>query len=187
MFTKRMLTIGMAALAMSASAAMAGTKYQATLVTASTTAPPSNPTLAAGKLSLKDTGDIKAGVKGVTDGGGMPVTSSTSFKDTATLDGTEYVVVLKLNFTALGVDVEIPVAMDLKGGTGKGAVSLGTLTSLIPAGTGRSLEVTGGEVWGPLGVANVAACQAELTNGYAIGTSLCKGGTRVGVAGVNVP
>lgn len=187
MITKRMLTMAMAMLAVSASAALAGTKYQSSLVTASPTNPATNPTMESGKLSLKDTGDIKAKVKGVTDGGGMLVTGSTSFKDTATLDGSEYVVILKANFSALNVDVEIPVAMSMKNGGGKGAVSLGGLVSLVPAGVGRSLEVTGGEVWGPLGAGNVVACQAELTLGYAIAPSLCKGGTRVGVAGVSVP
>jgi hypothetical protein len=179
--------MAMAGLAMSAATALAGTKYQANLVNASATDPPTNPTMASGKLSLKDTGDIKAKVKGVTDGGGALVTGSTSFKDTGTLDGSEYVAILKMNFIALGVVVEVPVAMSMKNGGGKGAVALGSLVSMIPPGTGRSLEVTGGEVWGPLGGANVAACQAELATGFALLSSLCKGGTKVGVAGVDVP
>lgn len=154
---------------------------------ASATDPPSNPTMESGKLSLKDTGDIKTKVKGVTDGGGVLVTGNTSLQDTGLLDGDEYVVILKANFTALGVDIEIPIAMDLKNGGGKGAVSLGALVGMIPPATGRSIEVTGGEVWGPLGGANVLACQAELTTGFALLTSLCKGGTKVGVAGVDVP
>jgi hypothetical protein len=183
--TKRILTV-VGIVAVSASAALAGTKYQATIVTSSGVAPAVPPTLSAGKVSVKDTGDIKVGVKGVDDGTG-PVTTSTSFKDTATLDGTEYVAIVKFNFTALNADVEVAVPMDVKKGTGKGAVSLGGLTSLIPAGVGRSLEVTGGEVWGPLGAANVTACTAELTTGYALGASTCKQGVRIGVAGINVP
>ncbi|MBX3027962.1 hypothetical protein KF840_23965 [bacterium] len=187
MLTKRMLTMTVAAVAVTASAAMAGTKYQSNVVNASTTHPPGNPTVASGKVSVQDNGNIKVGVKGVTDGGGAPVDSSTSYKDTATLDGSEYIYIVKLNYTALGVDVEIPVVLTMKKGGGKGAVSLGGLTSNIPMGVGRSLEVTGGELWGPLGAGNVPACTADVTAGFAILSSACKGGTRVGVAGIAVP
>lgn len=187
MFTKRMLMMAMATLVVAPSGVLAGTKYQANLVPASAVHPPANPKMDSGKLALKDSGDIKVKVKGVTDGAGVPVTGSTQFKDTGTVDGSEYVVILKATFTALGVAVESPLAMSMKNGGGKGAVSLGAFTSLIPAGTGRSVEVTGGEVWGPLGVANVAACQAEINTGYTLASSACKGGTKVGVAGVNFP
>jgi hypothetical protein len=184
-----MMTRAVAILAVSGSAALAGTKYQANLVPASAVNPPADPTMESGKLSLKDTADIKAKVKGVTDSGGVPVTGSTSYADTGTLDGSEYVVILKANFTALNVDVEKAIPMSMKNGGGKGAVSLASLLSLLPPGIGRSVEVTGGEVWGPLGAPNAAPCQAELTAGYALGagSSACRAGDRVGVAGIAIP
>jgi hypothetical protein len=183
------MTMAMAILAVSASTALAGTKYQANLVPSSASSPPTNPTMEAGKLSLKDTADIKAKAKGITDAGGNEVTGSTSFADTATLDGSEYVVILKAQFTALAIDIEAPIAMSVKNGGGKGAVSLAGLLGLLPPGVGRSIEVTGAEVWGPLGPANVAACQAEVAVGYVIGalSSTCRGGTRIGVGGINIP
>jgi len=187
MFTKRMLMMAMATLVVAPSGVLAGTKYQANLVPASAVHPPANPTMASGKLALKDTAAIKAKAKGITDGAGVPVTGSTLFKDTGAVDGTEYVVIIKATFTALGVAIEAPVPMSVKNGSGKGGLALSALIGLIPGGIGRSIEVTGGEVWGPLGGANVAACQAEINTGYALAGSACKGGTKIGVAGVSIP
>jgi hypothetical protein len=187
MFTKRMLTMTTAMLAVSASVALAGTKYQANLVTANASNPPGNPTMEKGKISLKDTADIKAQVKGVTDGGGMLVNSSTTFDDTGNVDGTEYVIILKATFTALNLPIERAIPMTMSDGKGKAKISLAGMLTLLPPALGRSVEVTGAEVWGPLGGANVAACQAELTLGYAAPPSACRGGTKIGVAGINVP
>lgn len=180
MFTKRTMAMATAMLAVSASAVLAGTKYQANLVPATVT----NPTMASGKVQLKDTADIKAKIKGVTDGAGDPVTG---VDDDTVIDGTEYVVILKATFTALNITIEAPIVMDLKNGGGKGAVSLGGLIGLIPPGVTRAVEVVGGEVWGPVGPANAAACQADVTAGYAAPPSACKQGTKIGVAGIYVP
>jgi hypothetical protein len=182
-----MMTMAAAMIAVSATAALAGTKYQSSLVNASTTDPPSNPTMSVGKVQVKDTGDIKAQVKGVTDGTGALVTSSTAVKDTGDPDDTSYIAIIKANYVPLNIDVEIAVPMDVKKGGGKGGVSLASLTSLITPGVGRSIAMNGAEVWGPLGAANVAACNTELNTGFAIGSSACKGGTRIGVGGVDIP
>jgi len=188
MFTRQVLTIGV--LMTSAAVALAGTKYQANLVPASATNPPPNPTMTSkGKVKLDDKASLKVGLKGVTDGGGVLVTSSTSLKDTGDLDGTEYIVILKATFTALGTPIEAPIPVALKNGNGSGSASLGALIGLIPAGTGRSIEVTGGEVWGPLGAGTLAACQADVDTGYSLtpGSPNCRGGSKIGVAGINIP
>jgi len=187
--SKRVLTMTAAAVALSASAALAGTKYQANIVPASATNPPTNPTLSSkGKAALDDKGNVKVGIKGVTDGAGAPANSSTSLKDTNTLDGTEYFYIAKGTFTSLGVTFEVPVPMDVKKGSGAAKVSLASQFALIPAGAGRGVEITGGEVWGPLGAANLASCQAEVTAGVVVaGSSTCRGGTKIGVAGLLVP
>ena len=191
MFTKRMIMTGLA-VAVSASAAMAGTKYQANIVPSSATNPPTNPTLSSkGKASLKDTGDIKVGIKGVTDGGGVLANSTTAFKDSGntTIDGSEYIYIAKGRFVSLGVDFEAYVPVPVKNGNGKGAVNLASQFGAIPAGVGRGVEITGGEVWGPLGVATLAACQADVTAGVSIvlPDNDCRGGTQIGVAGIIVP
>jgi len=191
---KSIVAFSAAFLLVAASAALAGTKYQANLVTASKTSPATNPTIAnTGKLSVKDTGDVKAGIKGVTDGAGALVTTSQSYKDSGTLDGEQYIVILKLRMTALSdpnapTDAETVIPVDLKKGNGSTKMSLSGLMGLLPSGIGRSMEIIGGEVWGPLGAANVTACSAVLTTGFAMaGDPSCRGGTMVGVAGINIP
>jgi hypothetical protein len=178
------------AVAVSASAAMAGTKYQANIVPSSATNPPTNPTLSSkGKASLKDDGSIKVGVKGVTDAGGLPAESSTSLKDTGLLDGSEYIYIAKGRFVSLAVNFEAYVPMAVKKGSGKGSVNLAAQFGAIPTGVGRGVEITGGEVWGPLGTATLAACQADVTAGVSIvlPDNNCRGGTQIGVAGIAVP
>ncbi len=192
MFTKRVLTMAVAALAVSASAALAGTKYQANVVPSSTTNPPSNPTLSAkGKVSLKDSGDIKVGIKGVTDGTGAPAESTTAYKDSGytTLDGSEYIYIAKGTFVSLGVSFEAYVPIPVKKGNGKGSLNLSSQFGLIPAGVGRGVEITGGEVWGPIGTANLAACQADVTAGAVVvlPDNNCRQGDQIGVAGIVVP
>ena len=189
MFTKHMIMTGLA-VAVSASAAMAGTKYQANIVPSSATNPPTNPTLTSkGKASLKDDGNIKVGIKGVTDGGGVPAESTTAFKDTGLLDGSEYIYIAKGRFVSLGVDFEAYVPVPVKKGNGKGAVDLSGQLGAIPAGVGRGVEITGGEVWGPVGLANLAACQADVTAGVSIvlPDNDCRAGTQIGVAGILIP
>jgi hypothetical protein len=186
-FTKRVLTMAMAGLAVSASAALAGTKYQANIVPASATNPPSDPTMSAkGKVKLDDKGNVKVGIKGVTDAGGVPAESS--FAGPA-LDGTEYIYIVKGTFVSLGVQFEVDIPIDVKKGNGKAALSLSSQFALIPMGAGRGVEITGGEVWGPLGAANVAACQPDVTAGVSLvpGNTNCRGGTQIGVAGVFIP
>ena len=191
MFTKRMIMMG-AAVAFSASAAMAGTKYQANIVPSSATNPPSNPTLTSkGKASLKDDGSIKVGIKGVTDGGGVPAESTTAFTDSGntTLDGSEYIYIVKGRFVSLGVNFEAYVPVPVKTGNGKGTLNLSSQFGLIPAGAGRGVEITGGEVWGPIGLANLAACQADVTAGVSVTPpdNDCRAGAQIGVAGILSP
>lgn len=191
MFTKRMLMTGLA-VAVSASAAMAGTKYQANVVPASATNPPSNPTISAkGKVSLKDDGSIKIGVKGATDAGGVPAESTTAFKDSGntTLDGSEYIYIVKGTFVSLGVNFEAYVPVPMKKGSGKGSLNLSSQFGLIPPMAGRGVEITGGELWGPVGLTGLAACQADVTAGVAVvlPDNDCRQGTKMGVAGILIP
>lgn len=170
--------------------AFAGTKIQMNVVPSSATSPPTNPTLTSkGKFQVDDKAKMQVGLKGVTDGAGLPVTTSTSYKDTATLDGTQYVAVVRGTFTALGVTFESALPVELKKGSGTGKVSLASLFSAIPAGVGRSVEVNGVEIWGPLGASNVAACTAVVTAGFSVvpNDPACRGGTKIGVGGMNIP
>ena len=63
----------------------------------------------------------------------------------------------------------------------------GVASFAAPKGVG--CEITDAEVWGPLAAGEAAACQARVTAGYSIGrlSSACRGGTKVGVAGINIP
>jgi hypothetical protein len=177
-----------AGILLAASAAWAGTKYQANLVPTSSL-PPSLSNK--GKVQLKDVGRVQATIKGVDDGTGL-VTTDQSFKTTGTLTGDEYVVVLKGVFVALGTPFEFNLVSELSNGNGATKVDASGLFALIPPGLIKSVDVTGAEVHGPLGAANVAGCTANLT-GPLPGINLppavnpCIGGTKIGVAGVQVP
>lgn len=104
-------------------------------------------------------------------------------------DGTTYVAVIRGTFTALGVGFELPVPIDLKKGNGTTKLNGSASFSMIPPGIGRSAEINGVEVWGPLGAANVAACNAVLASVVSLvpNDPSCRGGTKIGVAGVNFP
>jgi len=172
--------------------ALAGTKVQENIVPSSATSPPGNPTLStAGKFQMDDKGKVQVTLKGVTDGAGAPVTSSGSYasKTMPVLDGTQYVAVFRATFTALGLGIEGAVPVELKKGNGTGKFSQAALFSLIPAGLGRSVELNGVEIWGPLGAGNVAACTAVVTAGYSVVANdpSCRGGTKIGVAGISIP
>ena len=101
-------------------------------------------------------------------------------------DGTA---VFRATFTALGLGIEGAVPVELKKGNGTGKFSQAALFSLIPAGLGRSVELNGVEIWGPLGAGNVAACTAVVTAGYSVVANdpSCRGGTKIGVAGISIP
>jgi len=128
---------------------------------------------------------------------GDPVTSTSTYNETGTLDGTEYIVIIKLvipGITGLIERVELPVPVVLSKGKGKTKLSAAALFAFIPMGIGRTLEIIGSEVWGPLG-ANAAACQAVIDQ--AIPASLippmsppdpsCRGGSQVGMSGLAIP
>ncbi|MBI5504459.1 MAG: hypothetical protein HY899_06635 [Deltaproteobacteria bacterium] len=135
-------------------------------------------------------GRARATLAGVTDAGGSKVTTSTSYKMTGVLDGTEYVTILEGTFTAASVPFEVAIPADLNSGTGVGKLSVSALFSTIAPGVGRSIEVTGGEVWGPLGGATLAAYQAVVNAGYddlVPGDTACRQEPMIGVSGINVP
>ncbi len=198
MKTLKQLALIAAAVAVSASPALAGTKYAANLVSNSPTHPPANPTLSSkSSIKLSDKGTIQIGLAGVTDGGGTLVTSTSGWPDSGTLDGTEYTVIIKMvipGIAGLIERVEVPVPVVLNKGKGKVKLSAAPLFNLIPGGIGRTLEITGSEVWGPLG-ANAAACEAVVES--AIPASLyppmtpqdnsCRGGSQIGMSGLDIP
>jgi hypothetical protein len=196
---KRLAAVATAILA-SATVASAGTKYATNLVSNSPVDPPPPPTLSPkSQVKLSDKGAIQIQLAGVVDGAGLPVTTSTSYNDTkatsAVLDGSEYVVIIKLLIPAVqaalpppGI-VEVPVPVDLKAGKGKTKLSAAPLLVLIGDGIGRSIEIVGSEVWGPLG-SNAAGCQAIVASSLPASITspdpTCRGGTQIGISGLSV-
>jgi hypothetical protein len=193
---KRIALIAMAVVAASATAAPAGTKYATNLVPSDAFVdPPANPTLSPkSSVKLSDKGAVQVGLAGVTDGAGLPVTTSTSFNDTSVLDGSEYIVIIKLSVTAIKGFiplVEVPVAVDLTAGKGKAKMSVSALLGSLPPGTPRTVEIVGSEVWGPLGAGTPTTdCQAIFSNSLPVGLPLgavCRGGTQIGISGISIP
>lgn len=214
------------AVAVSAVPALAGTKYAANLVSNSPTDPVLPPTLSPkSSVKLDDKGAIAVSLAGVVEPGPsscvggtndtascsvasecpggscvastVPVTTSTAYNDTFVLDGTEYVVIIKMvipGISGLFDRVELPIPMDLKAGKGKMKRSAAALFAFIPSGIGRSLEIIGTEVWGPLG-ANAAACQAVISQSIPVSLvpvgdpdpTACRGGTQFGMSGLAIP
>ena len=128
---------------------------------------------------------------------GDPVTSTSTYNDTGTLDGSEYVVIIKLvipGITGLIERVDVPVPVVLSKGKGKAKLSAAPLFILIPDGTGRTIEIVGTEVWGPLG-ANTASCQAVMDSPIPATFVIpmgspdpsCSGGSQVGMSGLAIP
>ena len=130
---------------------------------------------------------------GTCSASGVPVTTSTSFNDTGTLDGTEYAVIIKLTVTAvegLFPVIEVPVMVDLKSGKGKTKMDVSSLLVFVTGSVPRTIEIVGSEVWGPLGGGNVAACQATIDQSIPVifpPDPSCRGGTKIGISGLYVP
>lgn len=186
------------AVAVSAAPALAGTKYAANLVTNSPTDPVVPPTLSPkSSVKLDDKGAISVSLAGVVDGSNALVTTSTAYNDTFVLDGSEYVVIIKMvipGISGLFDRVELPIPMDLKAGKGKAKRSAAALFAFIPSGLGRSLEIIGTEVWGPLG-ASSTSCQAIISQSLPVSLvpvgnpdpTDCRGGTQFGMSGLAIP
>jgi hypothetical protein len=199
MKTMKQFALVVMAVAISAAPAFAGTKYAANLVSNSAVDPVVPPTLSPkSSVKLDDKGNISVALAGVVDGTNTPVTTSTSYNDTGNLDGSEYVVIIKLyipGIAGLFERVELPVALDLKAGKGKAKKSAAALFAFIPAGIGRELEIIGSEVWGPLGAGNAASCQAVLDGAIPVSLvpvgdpdpTACRGGTQFGMSGLVIP
>ena len=87
--------------------------------------------------------------------------------------------------------VEVPLPVDLKAGKGKTKLSAAALFALLPPGAGRTAEIIGTEVWGPLTVAKAPGCTALV--GSAIPASLtspdptCRGTQQIGMSGLALP
>jgi hypothetical protein len=195
MNVKSIALIAVAVVAASATSAPAGTKYAANLVSNGTVDPPVPPTLSP-KSSIKvaDKGAIQVSLSGVVDGGGMPVTTSTSYNDGTGLDGSEYIVIIKLFIPAVAVlfpVIELPVPVDLKAGKGKTKLNASSFFALIPPGTGRGVEITGSEVWGPLSAAKAPACEAIVSSSLPVSLGAndptCRGGDHIGMSGMYIP
>src|SRR5262249_15221599 len=148
------------------------------LVSNSTLYPPANPTLSnKSTVKLDDKGHIVVALAGVTDAGGAPVTTSRAYNDSGqvSLDGTEYIVIIKMRLPSIEslipVD-EVPVPVDLQAGKGKTKLSAAPVFGLISASRGRTIEITGSEVRGPLGAGNAAACTAIISSSLPVGLPL---------------
>ncbi len=199
---KRVALISMAVVAAATSPALAGTKYAANLVSNSVVDPPPNPTLSPkSSMKLSDKGSIAIALAGVTDGSGALVTTSTVYADSVklkqppALDGSEYIVIITLFIPAVAEAapvIEVPIPVDLKGGKGKTKLSVAGLLGLIGPGIGRSIEIRGAEVWGPLGTTGgepgncLAVLQGPAPVGLPLGAT-CRGGTQFGISGLSVP
>lgn len=195
---KKLAVIGLAVVA-SAAPALAGTKYAVNIVTNDPVHPPSNPTLSPkSAIKLDDKGKLSVSLSGVTDGAGVLVDTSGVYNDSVlpTVDATTYIVLLRLvlpgvtNVVPIIDDVELPVPVDLKKGKGKTKLDAGPLLGLILPGIGRTLEVIGVEVWGPLG-GQAAACQAVVGGSppasLTTPDAACRGGSQIGMSGLAIP
>ncbi len=181
---KRRMIVSLTALAvLAAPAAFAGTKYQANIVPATAAAP----TLTnKSKLQLDDKGKALALLKGV-DAGAGPVDTDGSWK-TGSLTGDEYVVIAEGTFVALSAAFEMAIPVELKKGNGTTKLDTSALFLLIPPGL-RSMALGEAEVWGPLGAGNAAACLATITAGFNLppAPNPCRQGSKIGVAGLQIP
>lgn len=196
MKTWKQIALIAAAVAVSAAPALAGTKYATNLVTDDEFFPASNPTLSPkSQIKLSDKGSIQIGLAGVTDAGGAPYNSTSTFADTGTLDGTEHIVMIKLYLPAVAMilaEIDVPIPVVVTGGKGKAKLSVGSLLSLIGPTNGRSVEIRGSEVWELAGstAPELAACQAIIDNALPITTppdTSCRDGGQIGISGLFIP
>lgn len=85
----------------------------------------------------------------------------------------------------------MPIPVDLKAGKGKTKLNAAPLFALIPAGSGRTVEVQGTQVWGPLGAGSAPACQATVDSALPVifppDMTTCRGGTNFGMSGLFIP
>jgi hypothetical protein len=150
------------------------------------------------QIKLSDKGAVSIALAGVTDGAGALVTTSQAYNASVqnpqlTLDGSEYIVIIKLHIPAIDSFpvIEVPVPVDLTGGKGKTKLNLAGVLGLLGPGLGRGLEVTGAEVWGPLGAPAASACLVIVGNSphatLIAGDPACRGGTQIGIAGLSLP
>jgi hypothetical protein len=195
---RRSAFIAMAVVAASASSALAGTKYATNLVSNALVDPPPNPTLSSkSQIKLGDTGAVSVSLAGVTDAGGALVTTTQAYNASVkapplTLDGSEYIVIIKLHIPAVGLVpvIEVPVPVDLTGGKGKTKLNLAGVLGLLGSGLGRGLEITGAEVWGPLGPPAPTCLVIVGNSPHASllgGDPSCRGGLQIGIAGLSLP
>ncbi len=197
---RKLAVIGLAVVA-SAAPALAGTKYAANIVPSSPANPPPNPTLSSkGSIKLDDKGKLSVSLSGVTDAGGALVDTSGVYNDSLlpTVDATTYIAIVRLKMPGVTAlvpaidDVELPVPVDLKKGKGKTKLDAGPLLDLLDIlpTLGRTAEVAGVEVWGPLG-ATAAACQAVVGNSPPVSLvtpdAACRGGSQIGMSGIAIP
>ncbi|MEB2283785.1 MAG: hypothetical protein B6D46_16080 [Polyangiaceae bacterium UTPRO1] len=196
MKTWKQLALITAAVAVSVTPALAGTKLAVNLVPSAAVDPPPNPTLSVkSQIKLSDKGLVQVGLAGVTDAGGALYNSTSSYATSGNLDGTEHIVTVKLYLPAIAgpplnvTEVDLHLPMVVVKGKGKIKVSLAAMLALIGPGYGRSIEVSGVEVWA-LDNVNVPACQAVVANTPAITfppDTTCRGGTQIGISGIWIP
>jgi hypothetical protein len=193
MLTLKQLAVMGLAVIISATPALAGTKYATNLVSNDAADPPTPPDLSPkSSIKLDDKGHVAVGLAGVMDGGGVLVTSSGNYKETGSVDATTYVVILKLFIPGIvplnGGAAEVPLPVELKSGKGKTKLSVGSLFAAIPGGLGRTVEIRGAEVWGPLG-GSAGTCQTEVTTGFSLAANdpSCRSGSQIGMSGLAIP
>jgi hypothetical protein len=205
MLTCKRFALVVALMAAAASPALAGTKFATNLVPESDLHPPPNPTLSAkSQIKMADKGTLTIALAGVTTAAGELANTSTTYNDAVgsgappALDGTEYIAIVKAYMPGvefLAPVIEVPVPVNLKKGKGKTTLVLGNLFGLLGT-SGRSFEVRGVEVWGPLGAAAAGDCQAIVAAPIPVGIpnglnpGVCRdadGGVRIGISGLSIP
>jgi hypothetical protein len=174
------------------SAQARSTKYQSSVVpvVADNTGATAFPTMAAGKVLMKDNGKCKSKLSGVTDEFGIPVTTDNSMKLTGQMTGDEYIVVLGGNFPGMGAVFEFNIAVELKSGKGSAKVDQSSQFALIPAGVHRAAVFDKLEIYEPPLPADFAACKLVIdSSGTVIDdpNNPCKTGLMIGASGVIIP
>ena len=79
-----------------------------------------------------------------------------------TITGDEYFLILKATLVADGTNFEVSIPVELKNGKGASTLSVAALFAMIPGGVVKSVEATGADVYGPLGVSNAEDCLAAI-------------------------